>query len=765
MEYNTELYDSLKLPPGPCIQLYTNVTTHIYPLRADQDKIQNFCERYLNLEPRNPYCTFSAAGPWMLMQVCEYPKMSFADPAGHFAHRWFAQHELAFGIPVMCTYRDHTREFGMVYPFIFVDNPLSMEGGRQIYGWPKAGIDIATTPPEFRPNGPHKVIRIELSPFVINKTRQDGPQAFVEIYQTRPFLSGRSGIAEIFSSVPRIVGGYLTGVSLLLNTTALFGDVIAGYRLPNTGTALGNIRALRDDFQALVNGVQQSYGFFNSLITMLLGVATGRKDPLPPDGRPKLTIFTMKQVRDAVDTKSACYQAIVRSRMTIDDVKDGGLLFDALSGDPTGGIEITLNSTNEYMSTLIELTTERSTKGSEHCVRPFLPFWERVDLSYGLADSQFWSTRRTGWQQQSSAPPSTGARVTEPVKATAGKLEYQKRGSGGALAVAGDRNAPDAVLHTFMLPTDPKILQKLVDRHLNELSGPNIAAKAPVFRFEVKQQYPWIYVLLMTYDQMKIGDKGPFGDNVVAFAVMADYLQLDENGAPQTQTREDAFIQLYTFVGTDWNFVTEYEVYGRLAFKSTLVSPEEAWLKQSAPVRHEVLSVSTPLFPAYPEVASERRGAAAMKVITILSEPNVTFQSRNIQLEPQAWESLKSVGLADYLTAKGTVRTPKSIALKQVRNAIDADDADYQSLIAVPRSFEPAETFSESQVRVRIYKREGFPLLDKMGLAGDRNSDTDGAYEEFDARSLSFTGTFIERQGEEMWWRVAGTDEVWRRGN
>jgi hypothetical protein len=763
MKYNTELDDSLKLPSGPCIQLYTNVTTHIYPLRADQEKIQSFCEQYLNLKPRNLYCTFTAAGPWMLMQVCEYPKMSFADPDGRFAHRWFAQHELAFGIPVKCTYQDGASEFGMVYPFIFVDNPLSMEGGRQIYGWPKAGINIAYTQPEFRPNGPQKVIRIELSPFVTNKTRRDGPQAFVEIYQTRPFLSGRSGIAELFTSVPRAVGGYLTGMSVVLNTIASLGNVIAGYRLPNTGTALGNIAALGNDFQSLVNGVQNSYGYFNSLITMLLGVTTGRKDPPPPDDRPKLTIFTMKQVRDAVDTTNACYQAIVRSQMTVDDVKDGGLLFDALSGDPTGGIEIRLNSTNEYMNALIELIREHSTEGSEHRVRPFVPFWERVDLSYGLAENQSWCTRRTGWQQQSSTPPSTKGGVTEPVKRITGKLEYQKRGSGGVLAVAGDRNAPGAVLHTFMLETDAQILQKLVDRHLNDLCKPNIDAKLPVFRFEVKKRYPWIYVLLLTYDKMKIGDTGPYGDNVVAFAIMADYLQLDANGTKMA--REDAFIQLYTFVGTDWNFVTEYEVYGRLTFKSTLVSPEDAWLNESAPGRREVLSVSTPLFPAYPEVASERKGVVPTKVISIFSGPEATHQSWSIEQDPQALESLKSFGLDDYLQVKGTVRTPRGIALKQVRNAIYGERADYQSLIAVPRSFELADKFGESQVRIRIYKREGFPLLEKIGLRGDRDSDIDGTYEEFEARSMSFTGTFIEQQGQELWWRVAGTDEVWRNGN
>src|SRR5258708_31331432 len=91
---------------------------------------------------------------------------------------------------------------------------------------------------------------------------------------------------------------------------------------------------------------------------MLIGMAAGRQDSSTPPVRPKLALYTMKQVRDAEDSKNACYQAIVRSEMTVDEVKDAGLLFDPLSGDPSGGVEIKLSTRgNAYMTELVDMVS------------------------------------------------------------------------------------------------------------------------------------------------------------------------------------------------------------------------------------------------------------------------------------------------------------------------------------------------------------------------------------------------------------------------
>jgi hypothetical protein len=807
MEYNTALCDFLRLPADPCTQSYTDVTTQIYPLRANPKKIEDFCNQYLNIG--NPHDTFASAGPWIIMQVCEYARMSFAEQGeGRFAHRWFAQHELAFGIPIRCTSNDNgSKDFGVVYPFIFVDNPLSMEGGRQIYGWPKAGIDILSTQPEFDPNGPRSLVRVSLSPFLINKAgQQDTKETFVEICQTRPFLSGRSGIAGAITSIPRVLGGFLSTTSVVLNSIASLGNVVSGYRLPMTGNAFTDIAALGSEIQSLGEAMQKSYGYFNSFVPTLLGLATGSKNPPKPGSRPKLTIYTMKQVRDASDTKNACYQAIVRSQMTIDEVKDGGLLFDPLSGDPTGGIEIKLNSTNKYMNTLIDMVSENPTNGdgSERSVRPLIPFWEKVDLSYGLADRQSWRTKQTDWQQDPKPSPATGPRADSPSVAVRAKVAvgrrnknppiYQIRGSGSSLAVSGRRNAHQAVLHIFMLKADHEKLQELIDRYLNDLCKTNRDQNKPSFKFEVKE-YPFVYITLLSYEDMTIESARDrsYGDTMLTFAVLVKYWNVDEQGGRQGDP-EHAFVPLYTFVGTDWNFVTEYEVYGRLTFKSILRSPEDAWVKQSAPSReenHEVLSVSTTLFPGdlggKDGSAGEGKGAGPIKVIGIYSipSPEVRTDALESPLGDRSYlrEVLLREGLAEYLTIadEQAQQVPKSIsiALKQVRNAIHGQCADYQSLIAVPRSFNLAEKFDISSVKIRIYKREGFPLVEKMGLIGqareslttnegasvsEQSGDDPSSYQEFEAKSLSFTGDLNEYQGTE-WWRRVAPAELWTKVN
>jgi hypothetical protein len=795
MEYNTALYDFLKLPPDPCTQSYTDVTTQIYPLRADPRKIKDFCDTYLNIGAPNEF--FEPAGPWVLLQVVDYGRMDFAGTKDSlFAHKWFAQHEVAFGIPLRCSRgKDGSfEEFGVVYPFIWVDNPLSMESGRQIYGWPKAGMHIETTPPQFQPNNPRILVSARVSPFLHRKEGGKSPDTpFVEIRQTRPFLSGRAGIADTITSVPRAVSGYFSVASSVLQSMSDFAGLVAGFKLPTTGTLSHNFATIAQQIQSLGNTLQKGFGYFNSMIPMLIGTATGSQKT---STNPKITIYTMKQVRDTDDTapkatSNACYQAIVRSEMTVDQVQDGGLLFDPLSGDPSGGIQISLSSKgNDYVQALIDMVSPWGTTSEDMlCVNPLVPFWEKVDLSYGLADRQSWHTKVTDWQEESNK--STVALSIKAARANK-QITYQTRGTGSALAVAGTREAKNAVLHLFMLKADQNRLQTLVDSYVNELNKPNKDAKTPCFRFEVKP-YNFVYGLLLSYDDMKIGtEKASYGDTVLTFAVLAEYKELGADGVT-TKFTNDAFIPLYTFVGTDWNFVTEYEVYGRLAFKSTLDSPEDTWVRQAAPSGdfREVLSVSTTLFPTPPKeqdgsagagiaagavnksaAAGAVKGAMPVKVMALYSKPSFTLPDSSTTApsgtkgvtQNSVDSYLERYGLEKYLTKPNTVigneQQPDSIALKQVRNAIHGQQADYQSLVAVQRSFTLEDSFGQSSVKIRIYEQAAFPLVDKLGLQPE--PDGDSSFKEFKADALSFTGTVKEQPGRELWRRVA-PDEVWKK--
>src|SRR5215469_3664293 len=138
--FNSALGKFLALP-ARLDQKYTDVVAQIYPLKASTTKLQEFCDDYLNLTG-DPPNRFEAAIPWVLMQVIDYGKI--ATSARNVG--WFSQHELAFGVPVRWYRKEQGRwvfvDWAIVFPFIYVDNLLSMSGGREIYGWSKAPIKI-----------------------------------------------------------------------------------------------------------------------------------------------------------------------------------------------------------------------------------------------------------------------------------------------------------------------------------------------------------------------------------------------------------------------------------------------------------------------------------------------------------------------------------------------------------------------------------------------------------------------------------------------
>ncbi len=131
-EFNLALGEFLALP-AHLEQKYSDVVTQIFPLKASMNKMQEFCDSYLNLGEELPLY-FTPAVPWVLMQVVDYGEI--ATTSKNLG--WFSQHELAFGVPLRC-YKKEKNEWifdnwAMVFPFIFVDNPLSLSGGRKNAG-------------------------------------------------------------------------------------------------------------------------------------------------------------------------------------------------------------------------------------------------------------------------------------------------------------------------------------------------------------------------------------------------------------------------------------------------------------------------------------------------------------------------------------------------------------------------------------------------------------------------------------------------------
>jgi hypothetical protein len=108
--------------------------------------------------------------------------------------------------------------------------------------------------------------------------------------------------------------------------------------------------------------------------------------------------FSLKQLRDAEEPKQACYQAVVRSAMYLEQFNAGGPLFDTQFGDPTSEIVLRLHDhPSQPLIRSLGLDEIRTQSGRISTLRPYFPYWLNVDLSYALGDSMYWRTKNTRW--------------------------------------------------------------------------------------------------------------------------------------------------------------------------------------------------------------------------------------------------------------------------------------------------------------------------------------------------------------------------------
>ena len=114
---------------------FTGVTMRVFPLRANRYLLQRFIDQQLNIIPPEAG-SFRVFLPYIYLIIVNYGKMSVE--AANLG--WISQNEVAFSVPLIWRHEvdgKMVQEFAYVSPFIYVDNPLSMTTGREVYGWPK----------------------------------------------------------------------------------------------------------------------------------------------------------------------------------------------------------------------------------------------------------------------------------------------------------------------------------------------------------------------------------------------------------------------------------------------------------------------------------------------------------------------------------------------------------------------------------------------------------------------------------------------------
>ena len=773
-EYNYALGDFLKygdhLP-----QKYNDVLTQIYPLQADIGALKDFCDDYLNLTGK---WIFEPAAPWVVMQVCNYGKMALLTQSVG----WASQHEFAFGFPVAWFERlahgqRKFRDWAMVYPYIWVDDPLSLSMGRQVYGWAKAGIELKSHRPNLHPD----------TRCLVSIDRKIGPERyfhdettrrFLEILQHQPIVSGRTGFATVNSVPPRSMGGYWGALYSMLGT---FDSLIAGYEdrlseYANTGHPLPGL--VRES----INFGRQSRRWNKYLDVFLssaqdmtlaqervLGMPVGREslEAILDSTRDKIRIITLKQFRDAACPSDACFSAIVGSTLRYGQPIDGGLLrSDPLSPDSSGGILIYLR--DDYC--IVEELGLRSIAKADdapkpvHTLRPQMPFWVKVNVSYDAADCQAWRTRYTNWVIDEGWPEgrpepyqisggddscpdsSDSSQETPPKRADTpaipdkiSPVKYNRRGSGASLEVPGPVKSANFGLLVYALKAGKDELFGLCDKYLNDQPYYQFTPSPPPKVLEGPKPLKGFYVLMLvsSFDEMKGATAGfrNLHDRVLTFAIPAKCTPKTPNGQPSDSGGEDVLIPLYTFVEQDWDFLTENEVYGRLAFKSLLESPPQTWIER-AKARRELLTVYTSIFPEAPAKPQRER----FKPLIQIWDKSPPQMHKALKLKKDGGEVkvdliantyVKWLGLPVPTDAGSPDGQINSICLKQVRDAIQTSRACYQEIVSVIRHIDAGWKYDTSpqDLRVRFYKYPGMTISDTMGIVPDDPKDPEAKYQ------------------------------------
>jgi hypothetical protein len=727
-EFNLALGEFLALPPH-LEQKYSDVVTQIFPLKASMNRMQEFCDSYLNLDEDLPLY-FKPAVPWVLMQVVDYGEM--ATTSRNLG--WFSQHELAFGVPLRCYKKEKNEwvfvDWAMVFPFIFVDNPLSLSGGRKIYGWSKSGIEFDATPSIFEAGNARRLASISLVTSGTNYGEPSGTEEFLQIFQRRPFVSASSAVSDLFSAIPRAIAGSVTAAYSIFETAGLFP---IGYS--------------KRELKSLEEMLSRFYGLANSIAPRSFRAPPEKGAARPPSDQGPVVapfnIITMKQIRDVHSSSTACFQAIVGSKMQIERTIDGGSLFDPLAGDMSGGIYINLLDTvaQPIVRTLGLETSEHSSVGGEpaSALRPTMPFWLKMDLGYGLADSQCWRTNTTKW--------SSGDTLKQIPRRD---IAYLNVGSGASEEVSGPYHFPQMTLRVMPLRADKDKLQDLVDRYLDN----------DFFKFEVAGQikddngsHSVVCLIGTNFEEMTAaGDRDTkYSDRELEFVVPVSWWE-----KRNPRIKRPALIPLYIFAGTDWNAVTSYEVYGQLSLKSKLLDPDISWLvAPTVPhVPEPLVTVETELFPEL----GRSQEAQDMMVLEILPAPGTAARGSIATY-------LKQLGLGHFLTGNEF----HSISLKQVMDAKDCTLANYQAVVALLRQFtgrkDPAATPATGPLApasIRVVDYPTFPIVETLGLVSEQcnNSGPYPIYTLNPIDSFWVSGAMVGDTGLEMCSRV-GTD--WRR--
>lgn len=350
--YNTTLGAASPEAAGPFE--FPHTTLRVLPLVADRQRLQTFCEDYLNKTFKDRGFRFEPWGSHVYLVITSYKEMSSES---NNVGRW-AQREVMFHVPVRWYEHGKLRTVALVPVFAYADSAIAAITSSEVSGIPTLNAELESPPDAWmesdgmstRADRPVLRVVTEVLP-VVGEGQEVTQRVLLEISEGEP-------LPMTDAEAWRFVGSE-------------WGRVLKG--------ELARKRVASEDHHA-------EYRAARALTLEVLS-----------NGRP-INLVTLKQFRDATDPQTACYQSLIQLGRVIDRVYDlqeiETPLHVRIHDYPTQAIVESLG--------LVPKTTDASGTERVYTLEPVRPFWMRVDLREDLGRTVCRRDSANTWRDESS---------------------------------------------------------------------------------------------------------------------------------------------------------------------------------------------------------------------------------------------------------------------------------------------------------------------------------------------------------------------------
>jgi hypothetical protein len=753
--------------------LFQDVTALVFPLRADRYALSKLVEQYLDIIP-TAIAEFRPAAPVVYLAVLHYGQMrSIGQGPGQ---GWVSQNEVTFLVPLEWYERRGGEtvfvDWAWVSPYIFVDDELSLIGGRDFYGWPKVLSQISYLGlQDLNPRHRSRVLTVYTTGFPLRRIgEKDRPELLLEI--------DRDPLPSFSVFPPDLLNPYTILPDAPQMTLDILSAIRDGLECLLRSPVIGDRRrfaprTLREMLNAGITTSSPLAAAF-CLSQMASQLSSGARGP--DSTVVSFNHITFKQFHDAEDPlKYACYQAAITSPLGIRRYRRGGLLGDLnlLRGDPTGGYQLYLF--REPLGKLIleklglEVADERRVDGKVVATLCPLPsFWAEADLYYGLPDTlgwRFWEPyQERHWYRGSTKQyPVPDERPKDRPASQYGHHPYRGEerespqpspplpynyATGEDLDFPKNPGSRLTLLEIYPLKAEEEKLKKFCKQYIEDLhpSLPERPQK-PLPKYWFKPLGSYVYVIVINYQE----EDKPTGANLpdevwspreVAFSIPVVW----GKDLPQEQPLNIALLAPFVFVETENDAIIDREISGRPTMDATLEVHSAKQPPTPTPnVRYPLLTLKTEVIPKQgPEQRVIERPLMEIYQGDVLpqvaGDPTLWYEvakewGQNVlKKDHEEKKRIKSMRAADgsnFARAVNALRdilkpeglkhnsmSVNSLMLKQFRDVNDLDAACYQAIVFsgwVIEGILDIKEFEELQ-HIALYQYASPPIFGTLGL-------------------------------------------------